>query len=155
MKFEKEEVANLAAEFVNDVFKKAGLDLSASAQVADGCVEIDVSGSDADLVLADNARVLYSVNHLVNQIFYRQSKDGYNFFLDCNEYRAEREAELELMAVKAAEKACSSGLRVSLQPMPSSERRIIHLALAEDQTVRTESQGTGRYRRVLIVPESA
>jgi spoIIIJ-associated protein len=153
MKLPIEEVAVKAEEFLGELIRRCNLHLRTRANVEEeDCVRIELLGEDAGLVLADSARLLYAMNHLVNQIFYRQARGNYSFLVDCGNYRSDRTAELELLARKAAEKAQSSRATVSLQPMPSSERRIIHLALAEESGVRTESEGSGRFRRVLIVP---
>ena len=154
MKLDKEELAQKADEFVCAIFRRAGLQLETEVRLDEEGVKIDVFGHDDGMFLSDNARLLYAVNHLLNQIYYRQSKDGCNFFIDCNNYRRDRTAELELMADKAAERARLTGTGVSLQPMPSSERRIIHLALASLSDIRTESEGSGRHRRVLIIPSA-
>ena len=154
MKLDREELAQKADEFVSEIFRGADLQLETEVRLDEEGVKIDVFGQDDDLFLTDNARLLYAVNHLLNQIFYRQSKDGCNFFLDCNNYRRDRTSELELLADKAAERARLTGTGVSLQPMPSSERRIIHLTLAELEDIRTESEGSGRHRRVLIIPSA-
>ena len=61
-------------------------------------------------------------------------------------------AELELLAKKAAEKVKTSQRPFPLQPMPANERRIVHMALVSDPQVRTESQGFGDNRRVIISP---
>ena len=155
MKLEKEELAGEALGLIREVIQAAQLQLTADVELEadeeDG-IRMKLTGPDENLVLADNARLLYALNHLINQIFYRKSREGHNFFLDCSNYRAERALELELLAEKAAEKAMVSGSKVSLQPMPASERRIIHLSLAEKPGVRTQSEGSGRYRRVLIAP---
>jgi spoIIIJ-associated protein len=154
MKLDREELAQKADEFVCAIFRRAGLQLETEVRLDEEGVKIDVFGHDDGMFLSDNARLLYAVNHLLNQIYYRQSKDGCNFFIDCNNYRRDRTAELELMADKAAERARLTGTGVSLQPMPSSERRIIHLALANLSDIRTESEGSGRHRRVLIIPSA-
>ena len=155
MKLDKETVAQEAQEFVRSVIEGTYLELEPEVELdsKDG-IQVKLSGPDSGLLLADNARLLYAINHLINQIYYRRSREGCNFVVDCNNYRADREAELELLAVKAAEKAKTSGTKVSLQPMPASERRIIHLTLANEAGVYTQSEGTGRYRRVLISPGS-
>jgi spoIIIJ-associated protein len=152
MKLPIGEVATQVEEFLGGLIQTCNLHLRTRASVEDGCVRIDLSGQDAGLVLAESARLLYAMNHLVNQIFHRRVASDCSFVLDCHNYRVDRTAELDLLARKAAEKARSSGTTVSLQPMPSSERRIIHLALADEEGVRTESEGSGRFRRVLIVP---
>jgi spoIIIJ-associated protein len=155
MKLDKEAVAKEAKDFVQTVIEGAYLELQPEVEFnGENGIHIKLSGPDSGLLLADNARLLYAINHLINQIYYRRSREGCNFLVDCNNYRTDREAELRLMAAKAAEKARSSGTKVSLQPMPASERRIIHLALADEWGVHTQSEGSGRYRRVLISPDS-
>jgi spoIIIJ-associated protein len=154
MRLEKEELADQANDFVQDLVGRAQLDLKTETEVQDNAIRINLGGRDSELLLTDNARLLYSINHLVNQIFYRRSKDRCNFVVDCNSYRADRTAELELLARKAAEKVRTSRTRISLQPMPSSERRIIHLTLADDAYVSTQSEGSGRFRKVLIFPHA-
>jgi spoIIIJ-associated protein len=60
--------------------------------------------------------------------------------------------ELQLIARTAAEKVRQTRLPFKLNPMDSRERRIVHLALADDQTIRTESEGEGEFRKVVIYP---
>jgi len=152
MKLERDELAMRATQFVENLIRGMGLELEVSAESNEEGIRLELRGEDRGLLLANNARLLYALNHLVNQIYYRQSKDGCNFLLDCNNYRDDRAVELRLMAIKAAEKVRISGMKVTMQPMPSSERRIIHLTLADTEDVTTQSEGGGRYRRVLIVP---
>jgi spoIIIJ-associated protein len=152
MKLDTEEVAEQANSFVVDLLGKACVNVETRLEVDAKTIKIFLTGDDSGLLLTDNGRLLYAVNHLVNQIFYRQARNGCNFFIDCNNYRSDRAAELRLMAEKAAERVRLTRSSVSLQPMPSSERRIIHLALAEEEGVRTESEGSGLHRCVLIIP---
>ena len=153
MKLEKEALAEEARVFVQQVMDGAYLELDSKVEFdSENGIRIELEGPDSGLLLADNARLLYAINHLINQIYYRRSLEGCNFEVDCNNYRAERALELELLAKKAAEKARLSGTKVSLQPMPATERRIIHLAVAEEGGVQTQSEGRGRFRRVLISP---
>ncbi len=72
--------------------------------------------------------------------------------VECNDYRATREAELEELARDAAERVKVSGDLLPMDPMPASERRVVHLALAQEPGVRTESEGAGIQRRVVILP---
>ncbi len=104
------------------------------------------------MVVSSNARLLYAINHLLNRAFYEKSPQQWSFVVDCNEYRATREAELEILARETAEKVKHSGNLLPLEPMPASERRVIHLALAQDPGVSTESEGAGAQRRVVILP---
>jgi spoIIIJ-associated protein len=72
--------------------------------------------------------------------------------LDSGNYRARREKELRLMAEKAAERVRTTRIPFSFDPMSPNERRIVHLALGEDQSVKTESRGNGVDRKVTIYP---
>jgi spoIIIJ-associated protein len=152
LKVPAEEIALDAEELVRTLCQAARLELAVETTVQEQEVRVDLSGPDSELLLADNARLLYALNHLTHQVFFRRSREGPTFLLDCKGYRGTRALELELLARKAAEKVRSSHTPVSFQPMPASERRIIHLALAGDTSVRTESEGTGQRRRVLILP---
>lgn len=155
MKLDKEDLAEAARGFAERLIQGVYLDLEPEVQFdGEKGIRINLEGPDSEILLADSGRLLYAINHLINQIYYRRSKDGCNFVVDCNNYRADRAAELELLARKAAEKARLSGTKVSLQPMPATERRIIHLALADESGVYTQSEGSGRFRRVLISPGS-
>ncbi len=138
--------------FLEDLIQRADLDLQFSCEMEEDGIHVRLKGSDDGLVLADSARLLYAINHLLNQIFFRKSEDGCNFWVDCEGYRSEREQELALLAKKAAEQVRSSGKEFSFQSLPASERRIIHLALADEAGVRTQSEGGGGNRYVVVLP---
>lgn len=152
MKVEKDVLLENLDHFLRQLLKQLSLDVQFRLEPEDTVVNIRLHGRDAAIVLSNNARVLYALNHLVNQIFFKKSSDGYNFVVDCNEYRATRVLELQLLAQKAAEKVKLSGTPFPLQSMPATERRVIHLALAQDGAVKTMSEGSGEYRRVVILP---
>ncbi len=142
-------------EFVGRWLREANLDLSCSLSLNGEVVTIALEGRDNGLVLRDNARLMYSINHLVNQIYYRRAGGEYTFLVDCGDYRGTRVMELQLLARKAAEKVRSSMSPFKLQPMPSSERRVIHMALADEEGIVTESEGHGAIRRVVILPNAS
>ncbi len=147
------EILEEVQHFAEQLLDRAQLALEVNIQAGRDEVVVELSGQDADLVLTENARLLHALNHLVSQSFYRKAGGQHRFVVDCNGYRAARAAELELLAGKAAEKAASSRRPFHFQPMPANDRRIIHLFLAEQQEVRTESDGRGMHRRVVVIPE--
>ena len=139
-------------EFLAKAVERSGLDLRARFRTEEGVLQLLLHGPDSDLVLANNGRLLYALDHLVNQIFFRPGSGASRVVVDCKEYRSTRELELRLLAQKAAERVKTTGSPLPLQPMPSAERRIIHLTLAEEPGVRTESSGAGFQRHVVILP---
>lgn len=73
--------------------------------------------------------------------------------LDCNNYRAKREESLVALAKRMADKCARTGKKVSLEPMSSAHRRVIHAALTADDRVVTKSEGKEPSRRVVILPK--
>ena len=154
MKWEKDALVENAGEFLGRLLKQSLLDLDFLCELKESVIQVRLHGDDTGIVLSNNARVLYAINHLLNQIFFRQSLDGCSFVVDCNDYRVTRELELQLLAKKAAENVKLSRRPLPLQPMPANERRVVHLALAEEPGIKTMSGGGGEHRRVVILPAS-
>ena len=140
------------AGFLEGLLRAGRLELSLEVKRDGETLQVVLAGPDGDLLLENSARVLYALEHIVNQVIYRRGHGDGKVILDCNDYRNTRLLELQLLARKAAEKVKTGGASFSFQPMPAVERRIIHLTLAEDQGVRTESSGLGTNRHVVILP---
>ncbi len=153
-KVDNGEILASSEVFLMNLLEGMGLDPSFESSLDGDLISFRLSGHDSEVVLANNARFLYAVNHLLNQIYYRKSLTGCNFWVDCNGYRTDRDGELRLLAGTAAEQVRLTGREFVLQSLPSAERRIIHLSLADEPGVRTESEGTGSNRRVIIYATS-
>jgi spoIIIJ-associated protein len=147
-----DENINLVVEFTNQVLDSSGLDLEAGADPTDDGLKIQVRGEDVALLLGHNAELLDALEYLGNRVLARATGDEAKLVFDSGGYRARREKELRLMAEKAAEKVRLSKIPFSFDPMTPNERRIIHLTLANDDSVTTESQGSGENRKVTIRP---
>jgi len=147
-----EEDVSVVVEFTNQVLGSSGLDLKAGADHAEDGLRIQVRGDDVALLLGHNAELLDALEYLGNRVLARASGDEARLVFDSGGYRARREKELRLMAEKAAEKVRLSRIPFNFDPMTPNERRIIHLALANDTSVTTESQGNGENRKVTIRP---
>ena len=147
-----EEDVNLVVDFTNHVLGSSGLDLKAAADHAEDGLKIQVRGEDVALLLGHNAELLDALEYLGNRVLARSSGEERRLVFDSLGYRSRREKELRLMAEKAAEKVRLSRIPFSFDPMTPNERRIIHLALTNDASVTTESQGNGENRKVTIRP---
>ena len=152
MNLDKEKLTTEVARFLEELIRGTGLDLEFRCEPDEQVITVGLYGHDAPMVVSNNARLLYAINHLLNRAFYEKSPYQCNFVVDCNEYRASRAAELQELAREAAERVKLSGNLLPLVPMPASERRVIHLALAQEPGVSTESEGAGLQRRVVILP---
>ena len=136
-------------EFLKDFIETSKLELSYNIQPGSEYHEIELQGKDAGILLARNAEGLKALEYLINRIF---EKSGLKFLMDSGGYRASRAEELRLMALTAADNVKRTGRAFKFNPMESDERRIVHLAVADDKLVRTESEGAGGKRQVVIYP---
>src|SRR5215510_3029723 len=143
---------NLVIDFTNDLLASSGLDLKAGVDQSGDGIKVQVRGDDVALLLGHNAELLDALEYLGNRVLARSSGEDAKLIFDSAGYRARREKELRLMAEKAAEKVRVSRIPFSFDPMTPNERRIIHLTLANDSSVTTESQGNGENRKVTIRP---
>jgi spoIIIJ-associated protein len=139
-------------EFTNKVLKLSGFDLEADAEQTEDGFRVQVRGADVALLLGHNAELLDALEYLGNRVLTHAKGEETRIVFDSGNYRARREKELRLMAEKAAEMVRTARKPFSFDPMSPNERRIIHLALADDASVKTESQGGGLDRKVTIYP---
>jgi len=140
-------------EFCRKVLERIGLDLEVTAVMQDETITVNVSGPDRPVLLATTAALLNSLEYLANKAFRTGTGEEIgSIVLDSDDYRRHREAELVLLAQMASKKVLDQRRPLSLQPMTPKERRIIHLALAGTEGVRTESAGEGENRSITIFP---
>lgn len=118
-------------------------------------VLVKFSGPDVEMLLENRAELLLALEHLTIQMLRLPSEDHERICFDANDYRLLRIEELRLGAQAAAERVRRSGRPYQFGPMTSRERRIIHLALRDEPGVRSESQGVGPSRRVVVYPVPA
>ena len=145
-----EDVWEQAATFLGDIFERTGLDLSVAVKRRSTGSVLDIEGADSELLQSQTGELLEAVQHLINQIFGRQLPAGERLVCDVEGFRATREAELQAMANLAARRVRDSGVSFTFQPMNANERRIIHLTLADQQDLYTESIGEGSERKLKV-----
>lgn len=137
-------------DFLNSVFDGAGLSLrSTLKETDDGCL-LNIDGADTSFLLNEGGELLEALQHLVNQVFGRALPKGEHIVCDVEDFRATREAELRAMARHAADRVRATGAAFTFGPMNSNERRVIHLALADEADLHTESVGEGSARRLKV-----
>ena len=138
--------AGLALEF--EVGAGAGMDPSFERPD----VTVEFKGRDLDILLANKGELLLALEHVTLEALRARPDEHSRLLFDANDYRIMRVEELRLSAETAAEKVKRTGIPFKFGPMNSRERRIIHLALRNDGSVRTESEGLAPRRQVVIYP---
>ena len=128
------------------------LDLEVEWKEEPGLVQVNFKGPDRPFLLSNSASLLNCFEFLLNKIFRIGKDEAPGIILDSENYRQHREAELVLLAQMASKKVLALRKPLSLQPMTPRERRIVHLALAGIEGVRTQSDGEGDNRNITIYP---
>jgi len=139
-----------AADFLGAIFQQTGLELSVELKQTPGGTVLDFQGPDAGLLQAEGGELLDALQHLINQASGRSLEEHQRLVCDVKGFRATREAELRAMANHAAGRVRSTGFPFTFGPMNASERRTIHLALAESEDLHTESIGEGAERKLRV-----
>ena len=115
-------------------------------------VVVMFSGGDQDLLLERNAELLLALEHVAHRWLRLDPRLHDRVRFDCGDYRATRLAELKLSARVAAQRVRETGQPFQFNPMSSRDRRIVHLELSGAPGVRTESEGVGDQRQLVIYP---
>jgi spoIIIJ-associated protein len=113
---------------------------------------LDVEGEDLGLLIGRRGTTLAALQYLMNLMINHNAERQMLVSIDVERYHRRREETLNSLAERMAEHVHQTGRAITLEPMPPAERRIIHMALAEDPDVSTGSVGSGEGRKVVIRP---
>ena len=144
------ETCENAEKFLGEIVTDMGLDLRVSSEWTDeGCL-LNLSGEDASLALAENGELLDAFEVVLFQTMGRSLDRQHRFVVDADGFRQTRKAELHAMAKFAAGHVRKNGLPFTFGVLNSTERRIIHMSLQQEEDLITESVGDGRERRLQV-----
>jgi spoIIIJ-associated protein len=115
---------------------------------------LDIQGNDLGALIGPRGETLNAFQHIARLMAAHQMKQRASFVIDVQEYRQRRELALARLAERMARKVADRQRAISLEPMPPNERRIIHVALRDNEMVFTRSAGEGNRRRVRIHPKN-
>jgi spoIIIJ-associated protein len=116
-------------------------------------VQVDVRGDDLNILIGKRSETLNSLQYITNLIVCKELERSISVVIDVEGYRLRRQSQLRQLARRMADQAIKTGRRQALEPMPASERRIIHIELREHEGVTTESVGEDPHRKVTIIPK--
>ena len=150
---EQNETAEEAKKFLEGIFRSIGLTVTMEKMMSRDRILLNLHGEGLGILIGKHGRTLNSLQYLTNLAAGKLYHHRYFVLLDVENYRIRREQTLTTLALRLAEKAKRTGAPVELEPMDPGERRMIHLALQEDDAVTTESEGEGSYRHVVILPK--
>lgn len=116
-------------------------------------IHVDIRGNDLSVLIGRRSETLTAFQYVASLIVGKETEQFVQLTVDVEGYRDRREKQLVQMAQRMADQVAKSGRRQTLEPMPSGERRVIHIALRDHPAVKTESTGEEPYRKVMILPK--
>ncbi len=116
-------------------------------------INIQLETEEPGVLIGYHGKALQSLQLLIALMSFKKLGEWTRVVVNVGDYREKREESLTRMAQSLAQRVKFSGLVQSLPPMSSAERRVIHLALADDVDVETVSEGEGQERHVVIKPK--
>ncbi len=148
--------AEAAVQAVERILETVGADVDVSLRSTHdeftGGPVIDINGPDSGLLIGRRGNTLQSLQFIVQSIVrQRFEEEDIRVGLDVEQYRQRREDSLREMADRVANRVSQTGRSITLEPMPPSDRRVIHLYLDEREGIRTESVGYGESRKIQII----
>jgi spoIIIJ-associated protein len=144
------DVQQKVAGFMKDVLGAMGLSLDVQVHDLPDGIRIELSGQGGEVLLRRKAEALDALQQIVNTGFRRELDDDRSFVVDCMDYRKAKDAELRQMARFVMEKARTSGTPQEMGPLNPYSRRLVHLTVAEDPEMTSESIGDAYLKTVII-----
>jgi spoIIIJ-associated protein len=140
-------------DFVRNVLTAMGLEVQVEVVDTPDAIRVEIAGDGAEVLLKRKAEALDALQQIVNSGFRRNLPDDRSFVVDSLGYRRGKDAELREMARFMMEKVRMSGAPQEVGPLNPYARRIVHLAVAEDPDMTSESIGDAFLKTVIISPK--
>ncbi|MEW5908210.1 MAG: RNA-binding cell elongation regulator Jag/EloR [Thermodesulfobacteriota bacterium] len=115
-------------------------------------IEYDVRGGNSALIIGKHGQTLEAIQYVIEKAVNRQLNDPIKVQVDVEGYLINRRTSLQQLAERLAQKVKRTGKPVTVGQMNSYERKVIHLALKDDDKVRTQSKGEGQVKTLTIIP---
>ena len=144
------DVQTRVKEFVTQTLEAMGLPLQVAVSDTPDGVRIDLSGEEGEVLLRRRAEALDALQHIVNTAFRRELEGDRTLVVDCLDYRRAKDAELRQMARFMIERAKTTGTSQEMGPLNPYARRLVHITVAEDPSMASESVGDAFLKTVII-----
>ncbi len=145
-----DELLEIARDGLQQLLELADLEVSAEFVLVGDRIEVELEGVDREVLLEEDGQVILALQHLLPRVMYGELGRIVPCRLDSGGYLQQKEDRLRGLARRVAEEVVQRGGTRTLRPMNPADRRVVHITLAEDPDVETESEGNGYFKRVSI-----
>jgi len=136
--------------FIEDIVSAMGLELDLSVEETPDNVRVNLTGDGADVLLRRKGEGLDALQVIVNTVFRREARGDRHYVVDAQGFRRGQDEELRQMAKFLMDKAKTTGVPQEIGPLNPYARRIVHLTVADDEEMSSESVGDAFLKSVVI-----
>lgn len=149
-----EELVERSRTTLEGILRRIPVEAEVVASVIEDSIHLDIRGDGSGLLIGKRGQTLDALQFIMSKCINKNvpSSRRIEIIVDTENYRQRKRESLRETAIKMSIKAKKTLKPVSFNPMPPSERRIVHLILAEDSEVYTKSYGEGPMRRIIVYP---
>jgi spoIIIJ-associated protein len=150
---EESEELQLAQETLKKILSLIPMEATVRADRIDGKINLNIVGDRSGLLIGRKGKTLDALQYLVTKIVNKTFDRKVNVIVDSEDYRIRRKDSVTQLALKMGEKAKRIKKPVMTNPMNPHDRRLVHLALKDDENLETRSRGEGLLKKVVIIPK--
>ena len=148
--FETEDIVDYACEYLESSIETLGIQSNANGEIDNDLIKITIDSDHNPVLIGKAGKTLQALNELVKLAVSSKFKRRFRILLDVGDYKNKKYSHIAHVARKVAKEVQKSKVDVKLDPMTSDERRVIHNALSSFSHIKTESEGDGAERAVVI-----
>ena len=146
------EEVEITKKLMAGLLERIGVKAEVDVAFEEGDLHLEIKGNQEGILIGRHGRTLDSFQFLINRMVNKRLETPVRIVLDINDYRKRKTENLKKMAIRVGEKVKSTGHPLTIGPFDAHDRRLIHIALKEDPSVRTESLGEGKLKKISIIP---
>jgi spoIIIJ-associated protein len=148
----EESIALKAKKILEGILLRMNLDCPVTIEETPDMIILDIKGDGSGLLIGKRGQNLDAIQYIINKAISKYADNRKMIVVDTESYRKRREDSLLALAAKLAEKVKKSKKALTVGHMNAHDRRIIHLALQNDESLTTKSRGEGEFRKIVIMP---
>ncbi|MCT2535524.1 protein jag [Aquibacillus koreensis] len=147
-----ENIVARAEKYLKSITSQLGVEISVETTTNSNEITFELSGEKIAILIGKRGQTLNAIQYLVHLFLNKSSDQYYTVIVDAEGYRKRRVETLTQLAHRLADKSVRTRREVSLEPMPSYERKVIHTTLQNNSKIKTYSHGNEPNRHVVIKP---
>ena len=147
-----EQAAKKARRLLEGILTRMQISSPVDVEETEEAIILNIRGDGSGLLIGKRGQNLDAIQYIVNKAVHHSANGHKMIVIDTEEYRKRREESLVALAMRLGEKVKKTKKPVTVGHMNAHDRRVIHMAMQEDETLTTKSRGEGEYRKIVILP---